>query len=293
MSIKGAIREIFGNHNYLRLQSFRKRFAPSETVLKIGKFDIRFPKGHILPSIWQANSKRNLALGMAAAELSKKYPGEELLDIGANVGDTAALLASFSTSPLILVEPSDLYFSFLKENAVHFPNRVSALKAFVFSTPPQNGRLVHEAGTAHFEIDSVSANDIPHILLKNLGNPRLIKIDTDGFDFDIILGSVDFLSEKMPVLYFENAIYDFNALETANRTANVLTELGYEVLVFTALGAHVCTTSSSTVLHDLNRFLYRSASHLPPIPLYYYDLLCFPRHDADISLSISEYFRGQ
>jgi hypothetical protein len=112
MSIKGAIRELIGSRRYSKLQSFRKRLDRGEKTLRVGKFDLAFPHDHILPMIHQDGSQRNLALGIAAGEIARKYPGESFLDIGANVGDTAALVATYSEAPLVLVEPSDATSNF-------------------------------------------------------------------------------------------------------------------------------------------------------------------------------------
>lgn len=289
MSIKGAFKEIVGLENYSKLQSLKSRLDGGEKTLTIGKFDIKFPSGHILPSIWRSDSKRNLALGIVAGELSKKYPRKPVIDIGANVGDTAALIASYSQAPLVLVEPSDLYFPFLIRNTAGFRNEITVHKAFVFANTEKSGSLIHEAGTAHFAPGA--GDDVACISLTRLAeNPSLIKVDTDGFDYEILLANLEFIRTKYPALYFENSIYSDDDLRSANKLAIELTSAGYQFLVFTATGQYLCATCDPGTISDLNGFLFRSTLE-KTIQIYYYDMLCIAKNDVDVYRSMLEYFR--
>lgn len=67
---------------------------------------------------------RDQCVGFAAAQLSKKYPESTFMDIGANVGDTAAIMATHAKKRLILVEPSDYFFPFSSETPRDFRMRL-------------------------------------------------------------------------------------------------------------------------------------------------------------------------
>jgi FkbM family methyltransferase len=274
MSIKGAIRELIGSRRYSKLQSFRKRLDRGEKTLRVGKFDLAFPHDHILPMIHQDGSQRNLALGIAAGEIARKYPGE--------------------SSPLILVEPSDAYFEFLKRNAKKFPNSTTLCKAMISSHAAPRGKLVHATGTAYFDLSQPDTNSIPTKTLSDFGSPRLIKIDTDGFDFSIISTGLEFLNERRPALYFENSIYSSIELQTANDLADDLFKIGYRhFVIFDAIGLHIATTNDIDVLKDLNRFLFKVVTGSVQRHFYYYDILCVSGEDRDISGAVSEYFRSK
>src|ERR1700733_6326564 len=294
MSIKGAIRELIGSRRYSKLQTFRKRLDRGEKTLRVGKFDLAFPHDHILPMIHQDGSQRNLALGIAAGEIARKYPGESFLDIGANVGGTAALAATYSAAALILVEPRDVYFEFLKRNAKKFSNATTLYKAMIASHDAPRGKLVHATGTAYFDASKPDTNSIPTKTLSDFGSPRLIKIDTDGFDFSIISTGLEFLHERRPALYFENSIYSSIELQTANDLADDLFKIGYRhFVIFDAIGLHVATINDLDVLKDLNRFLFKVVTGSVQRHFYYYDILCVAEEDRDISAAVSGYFRSK
>lgn len=292
MSLKGALREIVGNEAYSKLVKIKNRAAQTEQTLRIGRFDVAFPAGHLLPQISRNQPQRNLALGIAAGEVSRKHPQRPILDIGANVGDTAARIASHSSAPLVLVEPSDIYFDFLKRNAAAIPNPTTLHKSFVFSGS-SSGTLVHSAGTAYLDTTASNGTEIVGKPLSDFGNPSLIKIDTDGFDFSIITANAGFLAAHKPALYFENSVYNKDNLAEANDIAALLASLGYAYFhVFSATGAHICSTSDAAVVQDLNTFLCASSMNGNAHNLFYYDVLCFAADDGDASNNVAAYFRN-
>jgi FkbM family methyltransferase len=292
MSIKSAFRELVGAPTYSKVSLLKKSGTYKEQILKIGRFNVAFPPGHILPQIFEGQTKRNLALGIAAREISKIYRQRSILDIGANVGDTAALIATYSDAPLTLVEPSDIYFEFLKRNAAALPNRTTLHKEFVFSGP-RSGTLVHRAGTAWFDGSSSETATIVGKPMSDFGNPALIKIDTDGFDFEIISSNSEWLSQNTPALYFENSIYNHAALDEANSTVDLLSNIGYvNFHVFSATGTHICSTDDIAAIKDLNKFLCASSMNGNEYNLFYYDILCFSLRDTAISDNVSSHFRA-
>src|SRR6185437_13910663 len=203
MTVKGAIRELMGERAFARFCSYRDRMRRrSTTTLRIGNFDLTFPGDHILPLIHTVQPCRHLALGILAGELAKRYPGEAFVDIGANVGDTAAMVASHSNVPMILVEPSDIYFDFLKRNVSIFPNPVELHKVFIFSDEVLRGSLVHAGGSARFDKNATNETKTPRKHLAQIvgKNCCLIKVDNDGHDIPIISSSLEFLQQRLPAL---------------------------------------------------------------------------------------------
>ena len=124
-----AIRELVGQRTYAKLRSYRRQlanqhFAAKQATiqLQVGDFVLSSPSEHLLARVQSVQPYRDLAIGIVARELARKYPGETLLDIGANIGDTAAIMATYSPSPKILVEPSSFFLVYLQQNAARIPN---------------------------------------------------------------------------------------------------------------------------------------------------------------------------
>jgi FkbM family methyltransferase len=74
-----------------------------------------------------------------------------LVDVGANIGDTAAIMATYSPSPIVLVEASEFYCRFLRNNVARIPNRTSIHQTLVSGRPREEGTLKHVGGTARFD----------------------------------------------------------------------------------------------------------------------------------------------
>lgn len=153
MTLRQAIRRAMGEATYARLQMFRRRranrlFAAKQTTiqLRVGDYVLSAPSNHILARLQPRQPYRDLAIGLVARELARKYPGETLVDVGANIGDTAAIMATYSPSPKILVEPSDFYQGFLRENAARIPNIVQIHQVLVSGREQEQGTLVHWGG---------------------------------------------------------------------------------------------------------------------------------------------------
>ncbi|MEU0503164.1 FkbM family methyltransferase [Nocardia sp. NPDC005998] len=129
------------------------------------------------------------------------------VDIGANVGDTLAIIARHSALDVICVEPSDFYLPYLRHNVTrHFAGRARVLDWFVTARDDEPGRaLFHWGGTAKAINQSYSeSGTVASIgrLIADAGEVALLKIDTDGADLSIIEGCLDAHQPTFPI-YFE------------------------------------------------------------------------------------------
>jgi FkbM family methyltransferase len=215
------------------------------------------------------------------------------VDIGANIGDTAAVMASYAPNPKILVEPSDFYCNFLRRNAARIPNVAQIHQVLISSREREMGMLVHGGGTARFETGA-GTNTWECKQLANIADEstRFIKIDTDGFDVPILAASLDFLTQRQPCLFYENAVPTPEALVASNRLLGDLAEVGYRYFaVFDDAGLHLVSTSDLSLLRDLNRYLFKSLTGPRPRDLYNWDVLCLPAADEDVFVAVTDYYR--
>jgi FkbM family methyltransferase len=129
-----------------------------------------------------------------------------IVDIGANVGDTAALVAA-ATGPdhvsFLCVEADDEFFSFLQEN-----------------TKDIEVQACHVIAGANNKIDNVEIRSVggSAAVVVGTGEPKqvvrvddlidgrlvdLIKIDTDGFEYEVLNGLSDTLNNQTPHVFIE------------------------------------------------------------------------------------------
>ena len=138
------------------------------------------------------------------------------LDIGANIGLTAMMMARRTSAPIIAVEPSPTIFPFLQAtieaNGAH---NVTALRAAVGSAPgtvqlfenPTAGAASHlttsdtmgaRGGVA---VEMRTLDDI--VAQAGLLRVDLVKIDVEGFELDVLEGASETLARYQPGVFVE------------------------------------------------------------------------------------------
>ncbi len=209
-------------------------------------------------------------------------PNLKIIDVGANIGDTALLIRSVISAPLLCVEGDEKFIPFLEKNTRPF-REVHIEKTFLGA--PDQGQAAasrtYEYGTMRFQAGGDSLPDnmttLDSLLLKNeyFTKAGLLKIDTDGFDFHILRGASDWLSKARPVLFFE---YDREYLRQqgveALQVFEFLDSVGYhKVMFYDNLGKLMMATDSrdAVTLRQLTEYSGPDNKGVP-----YYDLCVFP-----------------
>jgi FkbM family methyltransferase len=234
-----------------------------------------------------------MCVGIVAKFVASKYPDGTIVDIGANIGDTAAIIATYSSNKLILVEPSEYFCEILRRNVRQFPNEVVVRKTMVSTGRNMSGNLHHWGGTASFHEEQDGQEQVRTERLLDVAdkNTRFIKIDTDGYDVEILTDSIEWLSVSRPTLLFENGIRNSHDLIAVNTLLDRLMKIGYEhFIVWDDPGFHLVSTTSVEVLKDLNRYLCKRIEHGAP-SICNYDVLCVHRRDEDIYNAVREWYR--
>ena len=178
-------------------------------------YDLVVPSKHPLIGFHTPNSNiyqpyRDRGSGIIATALAQLGRRGVAIDIGANVGDTLAVIASNSDLKVICVEASDFFVQYLRVNVDrHFKDRAEIRHSFVAAKPDDRGHaLLHWGGTAR-PIDrpfSESSTVVPiRRLLAEFSEVALLKIDTDGFDLAIIEACLEEQPGPAPTfpIYFE------------------------------------------------------------------------------------------
>ena len=259
------------------------------TSIAIGNFEISIPDRHILVGLQASQPFRDGGLGLAAKHLSKKYPDKTMIDIGANIGDTAAMIATHALNPLVLVEPSDYFFSFLEKNVTRFPNKTTLVNGFVNDGTAIKGSLHHWLGTAEVLPASDSLLAEKSIRLDEL-SPRdvcLIKTDTDGYDYKIVSAGMDYIAVQKCAVFIEVQVKNTDETVEACCMFKSLSQNGFNrFLVWDDAGWLVLTSDDVNILIDLVYYLDSIARFHTRQSIYNYDVLCLHENDSDIATSI-------
>jgi FkbM family methyltransferase len=243
-------------------------------------FQIIVPSKHSIIQILRVEPKRNQVL-RNAAEVLLTSTHNHVIDVGANIGDTALTITKASKVPLqlTLIEPSDFFRKYLQINSKYFLD-YEIIPMFVsphFPIKELSGELLHWGGTAQM-VDSNSAS-IPATLQISLHetvreNTGLLKIDCDGQDTTILRGFLQ-NTQFFPTIYFENTIVDIPGLLNSRETIELAHTLGYEFAIIADSGGLLMWAGQLGLEHMCDIFWMQLNVRLMNKPelLYHTDIL--------------------
>lgn len=252
---------------------------------KLWNFIIKIPFSHNLPVVTSLHKNYNTNLPRIAEYINTKYSNPLIVDIGANVGDTAALLRSFINYPLMCIEGDANFYSLLKINTQKMKDIVYVNSYLGEKDERINASVQTERGTGTIsstensflqtkKLDTV-VNDIPEFK-----NTKLLKIDTDGFDFKILKGSTELLQTSKPVIFTE---FDQNLMKQINENYNDMFDFfrmyNYEHIIFyDNFGDYlICLNiSEKEKLEDITSYFDKRNTDM------FCDICVFHRDDKDI-----------
>jgi FkbM family methyltransferase len=263
----------------------------------IGGYRIRLaPK-----SKWPVYRSNFTLYDTALAEISQvlgvKFPALCAIDIGANVGDTAALIRQYAEIPVLCIEGDRDVLPVLRENAAVLGRGVVIHESFVGSDDVTvNPALITDAGRnaslaqAAEPEGSVRLRSLEAILGEHpeFADAKLLKVDTEGFDFAIIAQSIDFITRAKPVILFEyDPHYHPEKTDSGIEMVHRLIDAGYSDFIyydnFGNFLLHADARDTST-FRDLDLYLGSNRKH--GIAVYYFDICAIHRDDRDLIPSI-------
>ncbi|MBD2129906.1 hypothetical protein NDI39_22750 [Microcoleus sp. ZQ-A2] len=87
---------------------------------KIAGFNLLLPFSHQLPFILKTYPLYSSNLARLAKYVKEKYEHLKFIDIGANIGDSIALLRKEAVFPILCIEGDEQFLSALEKNATFF-----------------------------------------------------------------------------------------------------------------------------------------------------------------------------
>ena len=269
----------------------------------IGPYSIVLPRNHML-DIYQANYKNyDKKLPTVVCLIQNKYEEMTVIDIGANIGDTAVALRGSCVCPVICIEGNPNFLPYLRKNLAAIPGSFRIIPKFIgpeFALPALN--IITINGTAHINREAMvldvpsengdSGDMVPiityrEVIAENADLPtvRLVKIDTDGFDFQIILGSINQLVNDLPVVFFEfdPSFSPKSDSHEALKAVQALTSVGYiHFVIYDNFGNYMLSFSDGAANRFIDLFFFLEQSRNSGGGVSYLDVCCFSVRDADI-----------
>jgi FkbM family methyltransferase len=213
-------------------------------------------------------------------------PNLRVIDIGANVGDSVATIWQHCQVPVLCIEGDSAYFDYLERNTRHL-NGVSRVRAFLGERRTTiSGGVDAKSGSARIKPHASGAPifiiTLPEVIAQfpAFAHSRLIKVDTDGMDAAILMGSMPYLESEKPVVFFE---YDpdlaAQAGDDPRRALDMLRDIGFEMAIFyDNTGEYLASVDlqDGDLLADLHSFFVGRGG------TRYADICVFHRQDSDL-----------
>lgn len=239
---------------------------------------------------YQKHPQYNSQLGRLAEVIQKKYSNLGIIDVGANIGDTLAIIKSKTDADYICIEGDPTVIQYLQLNAQQFRN-VKIIKSFLgdrvesakFKIEKQgwNTTLIPNEEGQSSELEILTLDHVSNMINK-IDNFKLLKIDTEGYDTKIIRGGWSYIENVKPIIYIE---YNRKNMDRINENGieifEKLNSLGYlDLLIFESQGRFVLSTNlnEKKLITQLDNYIRGKNSIIP-----YFDLAIFHKNDIDIA----------
>ena len=277
--------------NKLFRKMIKKIFRRTKTNYKIDDFCIELSKGHMLPEYQEEFCYYDKIIPFLVNVTDNNSDNSWIIDIGANVGDTLYAMLRHTNANFLCLEPDKDFFQLLEKNVstldIQYKNRIKCINAFVGLDSLANLVTEKQYGTAHkvvVDVDSAnSGNLVPTKTLKelleinaiDLDQVSLIKVDTDGYDWECIMSIGKDLFDKDIVLYWKHYLDKGNEIQLTGSydLANYLTDMGYTTFFcFDNFGNYI-SSGNADFLNDMTGYLYRLNENKTARTMYYIDVL--------------------
>lgn len=257
-------------------------------LYQIGPHTLILPSEHRLDQ-YQARWRRyDVALGEISRIIHQQVPDTCAIDIGANIGDTAALLRKHVPMPVLCIEGHPNFIGLLRTNVARMGPGVEIETCFIGQeggfvdiqrTQAKSGTAsVVDALTSHAPTHAIPVHSLETVLAKHprFAQARLVKLDTDGFDFPILVQSASVLHRLKPVLFFEyDPSFTAQGEAEARQAIATLDALGYaRYLVYDNFGNFLLSVDNPARFIELNSYLRNNRKH--GCVIYYFDICAFP-----------------
>lgn len=266
-----------------------KQQKNAETIIvQVGNYSLTAPYGHPIEHHLKEFKYYSRNVPRIAKYIEEKYPSYTIVDIGANIGDTIALLRTDGVNQNIYaIEGEPSFYALLEKNIQQFTNVKTIQKFLGEQTGMEKLTFEQEEGTAKLSKNDKKAIEIQKLddLLSNVENVKFLKIDTDGFDLKILRGAFEIIKINKPILFFEyDAFYLDQLGDDGLSIFEQLLELGYtKILYYDNYGKFLVSisTSDKTLIQQLYVYMRNQDGAFP-----YFDVCVVNEQDKELGEKI-------
>ena len=281
LEMKGA-RRFF----WAKLRDLVVKYWDPNCVCEVHGKKMTMPLSHALPLYYNTHPFYDRLPTRLGKFVRERYGAICCVDVGANIGDTVvALMNGVHNDVFLAIEPNPRFYKLLCENLKQEKN-VTTLSVMCSSMSSDMGFVVAEKNGTAVLNESCSADltgikalddivgDYPEFRKVNL-----LKIDTDGYDFEVVAGARKLIQKSLPAILFECGDLGEGCYpRDCAKTLEFFKETGYSsFLVYSNLG-HLLGRFS---IDQLKSFYCLVLSQLTG-GLTYFDIVVMQDSDADI-----------
>jgi FkbM family methyltransferase len=269
------------------IRKLRLLFSDPLVSFSLGPFRLKLPLSHELPFYRRSHLTYAINLGRISRAVSRKYPELTVIDVGANVGDSAAILCNYGASRILCVEGESDFFKLLAENTRHLCD-LELEQTFVGAHGDHIASIHSHAGNAEVRLGSAPGTaklcTLSDVIARHprFSAAKLLKLDAEGFDCRIIAAEHELLRRTRPVLFFE--YYPTCCADAGGAAFPVFSQLaalGYSnLLIYQNQGRYskALEIGQINALMDLHEFLVKVGG--------YCDIVAFHAEDSDLAEEI-------
>ncbi len=266
------------------------RYFPKK--VQIGRYQIQLPSMSRLPEYMRDFRLYDVALGKIADALYSKYPDIHAIDIGANVGDTAARIRQTHDIPVLCIEGDRDIIGLLQVNAMDMGAGILIEESFVgqhgasatiASAHGLNASLeISETGTRLKSLSSILA------LHSWFRNAKLLKTDTEGFDFDIVRQSMEWIASARPIVFMEyDPAFRPEEPDAGLETLRALSRAGYtRFLYYDNFGNFLLNVRADDTQTQGRLHAYLASHRKHGTAVYYFDVSAVHEEDEELIVNI-------
>jgi FkbM family methyltransferase len=199
-------------------------FFKIDQIIYIGNKKIILPPEHLLSLYESVYPKYDRFLPTVIV----------IIDIGANIGDTLFRLLNVNSKPYYYcIEADNFFFEYLQKNKqsldINIKNKIILIKTLVGdqlkgnlseTTTGTKSLIESDSGTKSKKLDDI-------ILEHKIKNIKLIKVDVDGFDYNILFSAINEIKNSKPDIFFEYMPLDLLGKKNYLRLIEKLNKIGY------------------------------------------------------------------
>lgn len=289
------------------IKILKEKFKRSKKALDkeyfFGDYKITLKGNHVLDKYQQSFPLYDRFLPLLCSDLNGL-----IIDIGANIGDTSIGIFSKNLESYIVgVEPDSFFYEECINNIFQngLTNRFLGVNKFVSTTEgnfflekssTMSTGSISSKNNQSGEKNTISFSELMNLIpIEKTTKFDVLKIDTDGFDWDILNSFVQYVNDfriKPRFVFFEMqtylnniGVFDENRRQISEEyTASIksLKHIGYNnFCLIDNFGTPIKITQSIEEIFQLNDYITRSQVHNSHSTIYYLDILAFSDNEFE------------